>query len=80
VIRLAAEGLTNPQIAGRLFLSRRTVDAHFRRIYDKIGASSRETAIELVLPPDATRRLRRPSGPVDPRGARPPSKPAPDHS
>jgi DNA-binding NarL/FixJ family response regulator len=38
---LAAGGLTNKQIAERLFLSHRTVGAHLYRIFPKLGISSR---------------------------------------
>jgi DNA-binding CsgD family transcriptional regulator len=37
VLRLLAQDLSNPQIAERLVVSRRTVDAHLRSIYDKLG-------------------------------------------
>ncbi|HEY3651237.1 MAG TPA: LuxR C-terminal-related transcriptional regulator [Streptosporangiaceae bacterium] len=38
---LVAEGLSNREIAGRLVISKRTVDAHIEHIYGKIGVSSR---------------------------------------
>jgi DNA-binding CsgD family transcriptional regulator len=41
IARLAASGLTNKQIAERLFLSRRTVGAHLYRIFPKLGISAR---------------------------------------
>jgi DNA-binding CsgD family transcriptional regulator len=44
VLRLIAGGLTNREIAGRLGISPRTIDAHLRSIYGKIGVSSRSAA------------------------------------
>jgi DNA-binding NarL/FixJ family response regulator len=41
VVRLAAEGLTNPEIGEQLFISRRTVQAHLSTIFGKLGVSSR---------------------------------------
>jgi DNA-binding NarL/FixJ family response regulator len=41
VAELAAQGLTNPEIAARLFMSRRTVEANLSRAYDKLGIHSR---------------------------------------
>ena len=49
VLRLIATGLTNAQVADRLYLSRRTVDAHMRRIYDKLDLSSRVEAIRFAV-------------------------------
>jgi predicted ATPase/DNA-binding CsgD family transcriptional regulator len=55
VLQLLAEGLSNPEIAARLVLSRRTVDAHLRSIFDKLGVSTRTAAAlrahELAIGP-----------------------------
>jgi len=41
IARLAATGMTNRQIAERLFLSDRTVSAHLYRVFPKLGITSR---------------------------------------
>src|SRR5512146_2926824 len=41
VARLAADGLSNPEIAARVFVSRKTVEATLARIYRKLAISSR---------------------------------------
>jgi predicted ATPase/DNA-binding CsgD family transcriptional regulator len=41
IASLVASGLPNREIADRLFISRRTVDAHVNHIYAKLGISSR---------------------------------------
>ncbi|HEX6034223.1 MAG TPA: LuxR C-terminal-related transcriptional regulator, partial [Anaerolineales bacterium] len=48
VLRLLAQDLSNPQIAEKLVVSRRTVDAHLRSIYDKLGVRSRDAAIRVA--------------------------------
>ncbi|NGO71572.1 ATP-binding protein [Streptomyces boncukensis] len=49
VAALVAQGLSNRQIADRLVLSKRTVDAHLEHILTKVGASSRtEIATRLA--------------------------------
>jgi DNA-binding NarL/FixJ family response regulator len=45
VLRLLAEGHTNPEIAERLFITRRTAGAHVSNILRKVGASSRAEAV-----------------------------------
>jgi DNA-binding CsgD family transcriptional regulator len=45
VTELVAEGLTNRQIAKRLWRSRHTIDTHLRHIFHKLGINSR---VELV--------------------------------
>lgn len=49
VLRLLAQDLSNPQIAERLILSRRTVEAHLRSIYGKFGVKSRDAAVRYAI-------------------------------
>jgi class 3 adenylate cyclase/DNA-binding CsgD family transcriptional regulator len=49
VSQLVAEGLTNPEIGERLYISRRTVETHLSHVFTKLGISSRsQLAAELT--------------------------------
>ncbi|MBV8992325.1 MAG: AAA family ATPase [Pseudonocardiales bacterium] len=54
VARMAAEGLTNPQIGDRLFISRRTVATHLASVFRKLGITNR-----VQLAAEASRRATR---------------------
>jgi DNA-binding CsgD family transcriptional regulator len=50
-VGLAREGLTNPEIGARLFISARTVQYHLSNVLTKLDISSR-TQLDQVLPVD----------------------------
>ncbi|MDQ6833639.1 MAG: helix-turn-helix transcriptional regulator, partial [Chloroflexota bacterium] len=52
VLRLVATGLTNAQIAERLFLSAHTINAHLTTIYGKLAVPSRAAAVRFALEHD----------------------------
>ena len=52
VLGLVAEGCSNPEIAKRLFVSRRTAEHHVQHIYTKIGVSTRAGAALFALEHD----------------------------
>ncbi len=49
VLTLAAEGLTNKEIAFRLGISERTIQFHINSIFNKTGSNSRTEAVALAL-------------------------------
>jgi HD-GYP domain-containing protein (c-di-GMP phosphodiesterase class II) len=52
VLRLVAEGCSNPEIAKHLYISRRTAEHHVQHVYSKIGVSSRAAAALFALEHD----------------------------
>jgi len=49
VLKLAAEGMGNKDIGKALFISERTVQAHMRSIFNKLGVGSRSEAVLYSL-------------------------------
>lgn len=49
ILRLVAQGLTDAEVADRLYISPRTVGQHLRSIYNKLDVSSRTSATRLAI-------------------------------
>jgi DNA-binding NarL/FixJ family response regulator len=49
VLRLVGQGLTDAQVAERLILSPRTINAHLASVYSKLGVNSRTAAIRFAI-------------------------------
>ena len=57
IARLVAEGARNRDIAGRLFLSPKTVEYHLRKVFQKLDIASRTELAKLVSSGEAPRGL-----------------------
>lgn len=57
IAQLAAQGLTNRDIAQRLYLSHRTISTHLYRIFPKLGITSRGELPAALSPRTASRTL-----------------------
>jgi DNA-binding NarL/FixJ family response regulator len=51
-LALVVNGLTNREIAGRLFLAESTVKTHLTSVFSKLGVGSRSEAVALALDPE----------------------------
>jgi DNA-binding CsgD family transcriptional regulator/tetratricopeptide (TPR) repeat protein len=59
IARMASAGLTNPEIAQQLYISRRTVSTHLYRLFPKLGITSRSqlsSVLDAPLAADAEQR------------------------
>jgi DNA-binding NarL/FixJ family response regulator len=56
ILRLVAAGLTNEQIAARLYLAKSTVAGHLTAVFRRLGVRSRSEAVAMVLAGDESLR------------------------
>jgi len=47
ILELIAQGMSNREIAGRLYVSENTIKTHSSRVFDKLGAKRRTQAVQL---------------------------------
>jgi DNA-binding NarL/FixJ family response regulator len=57
ILALVTTGLTNAQIADRLFLAESTIKSHLSSAFSKLGVSSRYEAATVILDPERGRGL-----------------------
>jgi DNA-binding CsgD family transcriptional regulator len=50
IAKLASDGLSNPEIGARLFLSPRTVEYHLHKVFAKLEISSRQQLPSVLEP------------------------------
>ena len=52
IAQLARDGLSNPEIGARLFLSPRTVEWHLHKVFGKLGIRSRRELQDALASPE----------------------------
>jgi DNA-binding CsgD family transcriptional regulator len=65
-LQLAADGLLNKQIAHTLGITEKTVKAHLTHVYERLGVTGRNEAIELARELDIIERRDARGTPEDP--------------
>lgn len=62
VVTLVCDGLTNPEIAQRLSVSRRTVQGHLLKVFKKLQVSTRTQLVARVIREEMQRQLEERTG------------------
>jgi DNA-binding NarL/FixJ family response regulator len=57
ILAFVIAGMTNAEIASKLFLAESTIKSHLSSAFSKLGVSSRHEAASLILDPDRGRGL-----------------------